>query len=594
MALFLHGAVWTGVCLLAASAHAATPPCKPGDDARVWLSPAQPVLGQALHIMATARGAESLPANAELWVNEQAVTGTQGAAWRSALLAKLSQKPLRVQLRSGARTLACVETKPVARPVTRTAPANHWQTEQTWDADREAHYAAWVERLFVAPPEASLGFRPLAQALWDPERNWLHNHLQLGEDNQASRGALKAAPDCADLPYFLRAYFAWKHALPFAFRECDRGSRDRPPRCPTLHTNDEPTNAKDALGAFKGFVRLLVNKVHSGSLRTALDDENSDFYPVPLTREALSPGSVFADPYGHVLVVAAWIDRPGKPGLLWAVDGQPDASITRKRFWEGNFIFANDVASAGAGFKAFRPLHSKEPRQLTNRELKADAKQPFDLSQTKLSADAFYDQMLRLINPRGLDAVTAYEDTLAALVEQMEARGRSVDNGEQYMQQTKNAVIDMPHGPSIFETTGAWEDYATPSRDLRLLIAMNVLQALPARITHNPKLFALGSKSAADVRLQLQALHDSLTKTQKVAYKNSEGKVVELSVAEVLARKAALQMAYNPNDCAEIRWGAPEGSRERASCRRQAPPEQRQRMEAYRTWFAEARRPPRE
>ena len=39
-----------------------------------------------------------------------------------------------------------------------------------------------------------------------------------------------------------------------------------------------------------------------------------------------------------------------------AVDGQPDNSVGRKRFWEGTFLFANDVKSAGPGFKAFRPL----------------------------------------------------------------------------------------------------------------------------------------------------------------------------------------------------------------------------------------------
>ena len=30
-------------------------------------------------------------------------------------------------------------------------------------------------------------------------------------------------PDCADLPYFLRAYFAFKMGLPFGFSKCTRG-----------------------------------------------------------------------------------------------------------------------------------------------------------------------------------------------------------------------------------------------------------------------------------------------------------------------------------------------------------------------------------
>jgi hypothetical protein len=52
-------------------------------------------------------------------------------------------------------------------------------------------------------------------------------------------------------------------------------------------------------------------------------------------------------------------------------------------------------------------------------------------------------------------------------------------------------------------------------------------------------------------------------------------------------------MAYNPNDCIEVRWGAPPGSDEAKTCHAQAPPEQRERMEAYRGYFHERRRPPR-
>ena len=33
-----------------------------------------------------------------------------------------------------------------------------------------------------------------------------------------------------------------------------------------------------------------------------------------------------------------------------------------------------------------------------------------------------------------------------------------------------------------------------------------------------------------------------------------------LALAHVVARQRALEMAYNPNDCIKIRWGAPDGS----------------------------------
>ena len=52
-------------------------------------------------------------------------------------------------------------------------------------------------------------------------------------------------------------------------------------------------------------------------------------------------------------------------------------------------------------------------------------------------------------------------------------------------------------------------------------------------------------------------------------------------------------MAYNPNDCVEVRWGAKEGTPEYATCQRHAPDDQRARMAEYRVWFRDARRPPR-
>ena len=66
-----------------------------------------------------------------------------------------------------------------------------------------------------------------------------------------------------------------------------------------------------------------------------------------------------------------------------------------------------------------------------------------------------------------------------------------------------------------------------------------------------------------------------------------------LTLAEVLARSVAFETAYDPNECVELRWGAPPGREEASTCRAHAPADQRARMESYRPWFHERRRPPR-
>ena len=102
--------------------------------------------------------------------------------------------------------------------------------------------------------------------------------------------------------------------LPFGMRDCDRGTESRPPRCHELITNETPLPGASppppgSLEAMKRFLRLLANKVHSGSARTALTDDDTDTYPVPLDRAALRPGTIFADPYGHVLMLVHWEDQ---------------------------------------------------------------------------------------------------------------------------------------------------------------------------------------------------------------------------------------------------------------------------------------------
>ena len=99
--------------------------------------------------------------------------------------------------------------------------------------------------------------------------------------------------------------------------------------------------------------------------------------------------------------------------------------------------------------------------------------------------------MDKLINPKGLVPRQAYDTTLDALVEQVETRVTSIENGDAYFRKSPGSVIAMPSGAGIFETIGPWEDYSTPSRDMRLIIAINVLNGLPDKIVRHPELFVM-------------------------------------------------------------------------------------------------------
>ena len=172
----------------------------------------------------------------------------------------------------------------------------------------------------------------------------------------------------------------------------------------------------------------------------------------------------------------------GAAGVFLAVDGQPDGTVARKRFWRGNFLFAQDPALGGPGFKRFRPIVREKNgalRRLTNAEIAKDPQYgDFSLDQAQLGIEDFYDRMDDVMSPAPLDPVRAMKEAITSLDEQVKTRVTSVENGRKF-QSSGRGDADMPDGASIFETTGAWEDFATPSRDLRLLIAIDVVRALP-------------------------------------------------------------------------------------------------------------------
>src|SRR6476659_1429951 len=539
-----------------------------------------------------------------------------------------------------------IAVRAVEPPRPRSTDGSVWPIHNSWNRATENLFSAWIEKLFDAPLDATLSWKALHEVLRDRSRNVLFNHLGLREDQMG----LIICPDCADLPYFLRAYFAFKMGLPFGYAKCTRGGAGEGPKCyewwniqhleearsappPPPEQIAAPRPLLDVFGrsiaqpaaaiaakppapapkllslaaakqmglapAFGQYLRQTVSDgVHAGSGRTAASDDNTDYYPVPLNEETLRPGTVYADPYGHLLVLVRRVPQSGgAAGVFLAVDGQPDGTVARKRCWRGNFLFAQDPALGGPGFKRFRPIVRETNgalRRLTNAEI---AKNPqysdFSLDQARLGIEDFYDRMDDVMSPAPLDPLGAMKEVITALDEQVKTRVTSVENGRKF-QSSGRGEAEMPDGASIFETTGAWEDFATPSRDLRLLIAMDVVRTFPERVARRPERYAMpAGKRVADVKAELESVLASELASRKFSYTRTDGSAWTLALKDVIDRAAALEMAYNLNDCVELRWGAADKSDEASTCKRRASAAQRAKMTDYRTWFHERRRPPR-
>lgn len=582
--------------------------CSDSTDTRIFVSPAVPLAGETLRLIATT--ASPLDAvQLRVWdehgeapkMDELRLGGPPYS--RVARLIEAPAGTYTVVLGTRDKVLACkrvrVRKDPLA-PREAQPDAPLWEPRWQWEPDTENLWSAFVERLFDGTADDEETWTNLHSLLRDPNRNLLHDHLGLHEDE-----ALTIEPDCADLPYALRAYFAWKLRLPYAFRGCARGRDGHPPTCGDMHTTLDPRSIPDEVSAFGEFLNRTVRSgVHSGTGRTSPTDSATDLYPVALDRASLTPGTVYADPYGHVMMISKWFPQGSIPGsvygVLMAAEAQPDGTVGRRRFWQGSFLFDPSTRSVGAGFKHLRPLlYDKPTRTLTALDndalMKTTTFARFSMQQYEGSRDAFYDRMDALINPQPLAPQERMASLLDALEEAAKRRVLAVDNGEAYMREHPGSIVGMPQGADIFETEGPWEDYATPSRDMRLLIAIDTVLDLPARIERTPERFALpehtdpkqaADTARADLRRALAVRH--------IQYARSDGSTQVLNLGDIIARAEALEMAYNPNACAEARWAAPTGSAERSTCRREIPAEQERRMLVYRAWFHTRTRPARE
>ena len=586
--------------------------CEGTPDARIFISPQRPVAGQPLTLIATTSD-DRRPARLQVFDDNgvalahtsQRLGGPPYSEW--ARVDKPTAGTWTAMIADGDHVVSCRRVSIRATPYAETEAVVEgrpvWQPRWTWERDTENLWSAFVEQLFDDPdPEKT--WTNLHTLLRDPARNLLHNHLGLNEDVDSAK-SLELVPDCADLPYSLRAYFAWKLSLPYSYRLCSRGRPGRPPTCGLTRTNLMERGASDNdVAAFAVFVNRHVRSgVHSASGRTAPNDEATDLYPVPLNARSLPAGTVYADPYGHVMMLSKWIPQgvgtDNGYGILMATEAQPDGTIGRRRFWRGSFLFEPDTSDVGAGFKAFRPVSydrvTKEIIALSNADLaKQDQFAPYSTAQYERGMDGFYDSMDALINPRSLDPERLLISLIDALQESAERRVLSVDTGEAYMRDNPGRVIPMPDGHDVFETEGPWEDFSTPSRDMRLLIAIDTVLAVPEQIKRAPERFGLRNDAERDAALAAVASAlDRELPARAFSYHRSDNSEQRITLRDVVDRADALEVAYNPNDCPEIRWGAPADSAEMSTCQRRAPAAQQAKLKKYRPWFHDRRRPAR-
>lgn len=144
-----------------------------------------------------------------------------------------SEGVYRIELKREGETVSSASFDVDSKKILRNESPSIWNTRRQWSREVENLYSAWLEFLFLEDEEGAF-WENLQEVTSDSKRNLLYNHLNLDEDEK-----LVMKPDCADNPYFLRAYFSWKLGLPFGFHMCDWGGRLGVPLCTQWVSNRE-------------------------------------------------------------------------------------------------------------------------------------------------------------------------------------------------------------------------------------------------------------------------------------------------------------------------------------------------------------------
>ena len=432
-----------------------------------------------------------------------------------------------------------------------------WPAVNRWNDAMEREYAEFVHRLGAAVEARRCG--RLDACLRNPEVNILYD--------AATERRLSLDVDCADLPYILRGYFAFKRRLPFGYVDLVWGSgpdprymlRVRPTKWRNWNDYRTPRSS----------LRHISEAVHSGMYRINPDQEQGDFYPIVINRRSVVPGTTYYDPNGHVLVVT----DVREDGTVFLIDGHPDGSLTWKRFGEE---FDLGPKFLWGGFKNFR-TQSWDGTNVV-RALNRDLPYFSDTQQwdTTLWHSAMPARPLRLPPgaPRGSTPPGLYHlwvrqqlaqpnvarDPLRDFREQVQGLCRAVQDRADAVTIALGLNLHQQNHPdtlpfNIYGTSGDWELYSTPSRDARLKASVREIdEGITTLPTDSP------------LRAQLrQAWEEERVRPEcQYNYTASNGTRIPLSIDAVLDRLFAL--SFDPYHCPELRWGAASGSQELSTC----------------------------
>lgn len=471
--------------------------------------------------------------------------------------------------------LRCPNVREISSPMP-------WKVTKTeWSAQDEKNYGAFVKAIGYS------NCKNLDVCLSSPG-----NPLRTEEDLKNMYYS-----DCADLPYFLRAYFAYKSGLPFTFvsgfkpvplsenqlknREIQREKILAGPDAEKALAAQEvvwndlrytangnvPTtqsNTPNSQGVARDFgkVKSVINDaISTGTYRML----TGDFYSPRINLEQIKPGTAVYGTGGHAALV--YDVKPS--GEILVIDAHPGNSISHNGWIDKEFHFSDKMY--GGMFKNFRPIRIDESTIVRNSAgvitkglvIRAKDEEIAGFSLEQYDAKNFNHAgqkvtmrdwvSLRLSGGNyKLDPIPDMKERTKQLCESFTDRviqvQKAIDSGL-----TKETLAVYPN--NIFGAEGDWETHSSPSSDLRRradsLSLVTFAKDIVKRVNEKDTMI---SYTGSDLKGDLLAAFKSAAGACNITYKNSVGAPVKLNLIQLASR--ANLMSFDPYMCAELRWGA--------------------------------------
>ena len=384
--------------------------------------------------------------------------------------------------------------------------------------------------------------------------------------------------DCAKLPYFLRAYYAWKNHLPFGFIDAIGGHGDlkygsRPNR---------PVSRQSIVDRGHGIngpraVLDVADTVFSATYRTDANQRHgvlADFYSPAIKPGSIRPGTVIYDVNGHIGIVYK-VDADGR---VYYMDAHPDFTITRSVY---GAQFGQSPEKLGGGFKNWRPqrlVHAHRDRDghligghivaVQNKDIpdfslvqyRGTNGKARKVRNARFSYDGvelgFYEYVRAAVSGGRMTYNPIFElrETMRSLCNDLRDRAQTVDNT------ISEGIQNKPHPRRLPDNiygseNDEWESYSTPARDVRLKagfvqLRKDMAEMIGLWIHRDPRIVYDGQLLKQD----LQKAYDAESQRCTITYLNSAKEPVSMTMDSMIRR--LFRMSFDPYQCIEHRWGA--------------------------------------